>query len=74
VFRRMHTGSSSITQAIPLSNLEPEMPESVVADDVQRTREYCAEAGCRVVEISSGNWCRRVSLLCHQDLMIAVKE
>jgi len=54
--------------------VDPAMPESVVAHDEGRIRQFCAEVGCSVLDISYGNWCGRSSMLGHQDLMIAVKE
>jgi SAM-dependent methyltransferase len=54
--------------------VDPELPESVVAHDERRVRQYCAEVGCSVLDIAFGNWCGRSSLLGHQDLVIAVKE
>jgi SAM-dependent methyltransferase len=54
--------------------VNPDMPESVVAHDERRIREYYIETGSSVIDMAFGNWCGRTSFLGHQDLVIAVKE
>ena len=51
-----------------------QLPESVVAHDEQRIREYCADAGFSLWEVAYGTWCGRKAAGGFQDVMIAVKE
>jgi ubiquinone/menaquinone biosynthesis C-methylase UbiE len=52
----------------------PDLPESVVAHDEQRIRDYYRALGDSVVEVSFGNWCGRATVLGHQDVVIAIRQ
>lgn len=53
---------------------DPNVPESVVAHDEERIREFYAASGCTLLEITYGNWCGRSSLTGLQDVVIATKQ
>ena len=59
----------------PLCKVESlELPESVVAHDEQRIRDFYSEFGFSVIECAFGNWCGRTALLGFQDLIVAARE
>jgi hypothetical protein len=53
--------------------IDREVPESGVAHDEHRIREYYREFGCHLLDIGFGSWCGRPTYLGHQDLIIAIK-
>lgn len=55
-----------------VANLD--MPEAAVAHDEQRIRDYYAEVGCTMLDITFGDWCGRSSLLGLQDVIFAAKQ
>jgi SAM-dependent methyltransferase len=52
----------------------PDVPESVIAHDERRIRQYYAEAGFSLCEMTLGDWCGRPTLLGLQDVVIAIRE
>jgi SAM-dependent methyltransferase len=54
--------------------MTPKVPESAIAHDEARIREYYAEAGLTPVDMTFGNWCGRPSLIGLQDLVVALKQ
>jgi SAM-dependent methyltransferase len=53
---------------------DPAVPESAVAHDEQRVRQFHSDAGLIPIELHFGDWCGRPPFLGLQDAVIAMKE
>jgi SAM-dependent methyltransferase len=54
--------------------MTPDLPESAIAHDEQRIRQYHEEARLTPIEITFGNWCGRPAMIGLQDLIVSLKE